>query len=315
MNSGFRNLLDRRDATRFKAYFLAIAVQMLVLPVLQSFGLVKITVPAFYPVGATLGGFIFGMAMNWGGGCAAGVWYKMGAGNLGAFIAIIGLCLGYVATEAGVLQTPRLFIQSIGAEQTSEAMTLGSLISLPSWMVSVPLAVILIFFLCRSLREASAQSWSWIKTGFVVGGVGVIAWLASSLSGRYFGMAVMPGSKDIFALLSMGGWSALSWDLFFVLGLPLGGFLSVVRDNKFTWSTLSGSKALAGAAVWRLAAGGFVLGASASLAGGCTVGHGLTGMPLLSLGSIAFTIFAILGAWAGVLMEKRRKASSANHRK
>lgn len=301
MNAGFRNLLGRRDTTRFKAYILAIALQMLVLPVLQFVGLVQITVPAFYPLGATLGGFVFGMAMNWAGGCAAGVWYKLGAGNIGALIAIIGLCIGYVATEAGVLKTVRLYIQSVGANDTVAAMTLGSLFYLPLWMISVPLAVILLFFLLRGSHDAPEKGWNWAKTGFWVGGVGVIAWLASSLSGRFFGMAVLPGSKDIFDLLVPLGrdrWGALSWDFFFVLGIPLGGFLSISRNGKFAWSTLSG------AATWRLAAGGFVLGSSASLAGGCTVGHGLAGMPLLSMGSITFTVFAILGTWAGVYMQK-----------
>jgi len=294
MNAGFRNLLGRRDTTRFKAYLLAIAVQMLLLPILQFSGLAQITAPAFYPLGATLGGFIFGMAMNWGGGCAAGVWYKLGAGNIGAFIAIISLCLGYIAAEAGALKALRIFMQSINFD----AMTLGTLLNLSFWSMSVPLAL-LIFFLLKTSRSNSEPGWSWIKTGVVVGAIGVVAWLASSQSGRIFGMAVMPGSKDVFDLPLTGRWETLSWDFFFVLGMPLGGFFSVSRHGKFSWSTLSG------AAIWKLAAGGFVLGASASLAGGCTVGHGLTGIPVLAIGSIVFTIFAMLGAWAGVYVQEK----------
>jgi len=294
MNAGFRNLLGRRDTTRFKAYLLAIAVQMLLLPVLQFSGLAQITAPAFYPLGATLGGFIFGMAMNWGGGCAAGVWYKLGAGNIGAFIAIIGLCLGYIAAEVGALKALRVFMQSINFD----AMTLGTLLDLSFWSMSVPLALLLIFLLLKTARSNSEPGWNWIKTGVVVGAIGVVAWLASSATGRFFGMAVMPGSKDVFDLPLTGRWETLSWDFFFVLGMPLGGFFSASRHGKFSWPNLSG------AAIWKFAAGGFVLGASASLAGGCTVGHGLTGIPVLSIGSIFFTIFAMLGAWAGVYMQK-----------
>jgi hypothetical protein len=270
---------------------------MLLLPILQFSGLAQITAPAFYPLGATVGGFIFGMAMNWGGGCAAGVWYKLGAGNIGAFIAIIGLGLGYITAETGALKTLRVFIQAVNFD----SMTLGSLFHLSFQTTGVPLALLLIFFLLKTSRGNPEQGWSWIKTGLAVGSIGVIAWLASSQTGRFFGMAVLPGCKDIFDLPLTGRWETLSWDFFFVLGIPLGGLLSVVRLGKFTWSTLSG------AAVWKLAGGGFVLGASASLAGGCTVGHGLTGIPTLSLGSIAFTIFAMLGAWAGVIMQKKQK--------
>lgn len=297
MNAGFRNLLGRRDTTRFKAYLLAIAVQMLLLPILQIFDLVQITAPAFYPLGATLGGLLFGMAMNWSGGCAAGIWYKLGAGNSGALSAIIGLCLGYLAAEAGVLKALRVFIQSVNFE----AMTLGTLFNLSFGSVSVPLALLLIFFLLKTSRSNPEPGWSWIKTGVMIGSIGVVAWLASSATGRFFGMAVLPGCRDVFNLPLIGRWEMLSWDFFFVLGMPLGGFFSVSRQGKFSWSTLSG------AAIWKLAAGGFVLGAAASLAGGCTVGHGLTGIPLLSIGSMVFTIFAMLGAWAGVYAQKKAR--------
>src|SRR5262245_19466156 len=141
MNSGFRNLLVRRDATRFKAYLLAIAVQMLMLPLLQLLSIVKISVPAFYPLGATLGGFLFGLAMNWGGGCAGGVWYKLGGGNIGAFVAIIGLILGYVTTEGGALKPLRTFIRSIGSDGGVETMTIPSLFDLPLWWMSGPVAI------------------------------------------------------------------------------------------------------------------------------------------------------------------------------
>jgi len=103
---------------------------MLILPVLQFLGLVKFSIPAFFLLGATLGGFLFGLAMNWGGGCAAGVWYQFGGGSIGAFIAVIGLCLGYIATEAGALKTLRLFIQSVGANRTFDSTSLNSLFDL-----------------------------------------------------------------------------------------------------------------------------------------------------------------------------------------
>ena len=43
--------------------------------------------------------------------------------------------------------------------------------------------------------------------------------------------------------------------------------------------------------------GGLLLGVGASLAAGCTVGHSLVGLPLLSVGSIVTTFFIILGSW------------------
>jgi hypothetical protein len=294
MNGGFRDLLGRRDTSRFKAYFLAIAIQMLTLPLLQASGLVEFTIPAFYPLGATLGGFLFGLAMNWSGGCPASVWYKLGGGSIGAFVAILGLIIGYLTTETGALKTLRLFIQSFGHAANVQSMTLANLFNLPLWWMSVPASFLLLYFLLRTSSSHSHASTSWRKTGLWVGIIGIMAWVTSSLSGRFFGMAILPGNKDMLDALSVGKASAMSWDLFFVAGIPLGSFISTIRHGSFSWSNISG------AAIWKLAGGGFILGAAGSLAGGCTVGHGLAGIPLLSLGSITFTIFAILGAWAGV---------------
>ena len=301
MNSGFRNLLGRRDTTRFKAYILAIAVQMLILPFLQYFGLIKFTVPGFYPLGAVLGGFIFGMAMNWSGGCPAGVWYKLGGGSIGAFVAIIGLIIGYGTTESGALKPLRVSVQSIGNNSNIESMTLATFTDLSLLWISLPLSVVLLFYLLKDSTNNPAAGWSWRNTGLWIGVVGVIAWVASSFSGRFFGMAILPGSKETLDLLAWGNWATLNWDLFFVLGIPIGGYLAVRRSGVFKWSNITG------AAIWRLAAGGFILGVSGSLAGGCTVGHGLSGIPLLSLGSITFTAFAILGTWAGVIIERNKK--------
>ncbi|MCI0447378.1 YeeE/YedE family protein [bacterium] len=291
MNAGYRNLLGRSDTSRFNAYLLAVALQMLILPLLSFFGIIKISAPAFYPAGAILGGFLFGLAMNWGGGCAAGLWYKLGSGNIGALVAVLSLIAGYVTAEVGALKPLRVWVQSIGAGYRS--------LSIPLWWAGLPIAVALLFFL---LKGFSFKTKDWRRTGIAVGFIAVFAWITSSVSRRYFGMAVMPGNKDFFDLLTTSR-PAWNWDLFFVLGIPIGGYLSARRFKEFKWTNING------AAIWKIAGGGFLLGIAASIAGGCTVGHGLTGVPLLSPGSIFFTVFAILGAWAGVVFSKRKTES------
>jgi uncharacterized protein len=46
----------------------------------------------------------------------------------------------------------------------------------------------------------------------------------------------------------------------------------------------------------RAAAGGLLVGAGGSLAHGCNIGHGLTGLPLLSFGSLLATTSMAAGA-------------------
>jgi uncharacterized membrane protein YedE/YeeE len=94
MNSGFRMAVTERNTTKVKSYVLAIALQMVVVPLVFALGLSSPTYPAMFPIGAVLGGLLFGLSMRWAGGCAAGVWYKLGSGSLGALAAILGIPLG-----------------------------------------------------------------------------------------------------------------------------------------------------------------------------------------------------------------------------
>ncbi len=76
MNSGFRAAVTERNTTKVKAYVLAIALQMLGVPLVFALGLSSPTYPALFPVGAVLGGLLFGASMRRASGCAAGVWYN-----------------------------------------------------------------------------------------------------------------------------------------------------------------------------------------------------------------------------------------------
>ena len=127
-----------------------------------------------------------------------------------------------------------------------------------------------------------------------MGLLGALAWPLSSLAARDFGMAVIPGTVT---MLVEPIARFLSWDLLFVLGIPLGGYIAARKDGPVTASRTS-----AGDATKRFA-GGFGLGVGSSLAAGCTVGHGLTGVPLLAPGSVValLSIFvgsAITSLWA-----------------
>lgn len=290
MNSGFRNLPGRKDTSKFQAYLIAVAVQMILLPPMLELGMIRAHVPPFYPVSAVLGGFVFGLAMNWGGGCAGGVLYKAGSGSIGALVTLTTLILGYVVTEDGVLKPLRILVQSVPMEPLKAALPPHAF---PPVIPASAGAVLLIYLLKKSPLKGN-PGWSARKTGLIVGFVAIFAWLTSSLSGRFFGMAIVPGEKEAFDFLTLS--ETPGWDLVFVAGIPLGGYISARLSHEFKWSSI------AGASIWKLAAGGFAMGTSASLAGGCTVGHSLTGVPLLSFQSLAFTVSAIAGAIAGALV-------------
>lgn len=295
MNSGFRMVVTERNTTKVKAYVLAIALQMIAVPLVFAAGLSSPTYPALFPVGAVVGGLLFGASMRWAGGCAAGVWYKAGSGSLGAIAGVLGMALGAVALELGPLSGFRAAVQSIGPSVGGGADQL--------WAFAPVAGVVAIAALWRS-APGIAGDWSWRRTGIAIGALGAIAWPLSSLAARDFGMAVIPGTVGVFAEPLR---RLLSWDVLFVLGIPLGAFIAARAAGPLAVSKVSVASA------GKRFAGGFGLGAGASLAAGCTVGHGLTGVPLLAPGSIVaiasiFAGSAITSLW--VLRRARHEQAS-----
>ncbi len=279
MNSGFRAAVTDGNTTKVKSYGLAIGLQMLIVPLVFALGLSTPTYPAMFPLGAVLGGLLFGASMRWAGGCAAGVWYKVGSGSLGALTAVLGMAIGAALLEVGPLVALRTSIQTAGPSLSSAPFE-----TLWAW---APVAgVLLIAFLWRA-GPGRAGAWTWQRTGILMGLVGIAAWPLSSLAARDFGMAIVPGTVSLFTEPLR---RLMSWDVQFVPGIPLGAFVAARRSGPVTASKVSAMSAS------KHFAGGLGLGAGASLAAGCTVGHGLTGIPLLAPGSMLAIVFIFAGS-------------------
>ena len=136
----------------------------------------------------------------------------------------------------------------------------------------------------------------WYVAGPVVG-LAIVAFLL--LANRRFG--VTGGITDLVAGSSQGR-GLSSWRVWLLGGIALGSFAH---------AGLAGSLAPGGGYGWladRLATGpqiallfgaGLLVGYGAKLAGGCTSGHGLTGVALGSRASMA-AMAAIMGAAIGI---------------
>jgi uncharacterized membrane protein YedE/YeeE len=286
MNSGFRMAVTDGNTTKVKSYVLAIALQMLVLPLVFALGLSSPTYPAMFPIGAVVGGLLFGASMRWAGGCAAGIWYKVGSGSLGALAAILGMGVGAAAFELGPFAGIRNAVQTAGPSVRSVPFEMP-------W-VWAPVAGLIVVAVLWRTAPGRAGAWSWQRTGIAMGIIGVVAWPLSSLAARDFGMAVVPGTVSLFAEPLR---RFMSWDVLFVLGIPLGAFVAARQVGPVAASKVSAASA------GKHFVGGLGLGVGASLAAGCTVGHGLTGVPLLAPGSMLaiasiFAGSAITSLWA-----------------
>jgi uncharacterized membrane protein YedE/YeeE len=257
MNSGFR-MAAGGDFTKVKALALAVAVQAVILPVFFALGWASPAALPFQPLAGVVGGLLFGASMRPASGCAAGAWYKLGAGSSAAIPAFLGLAAGAWLFQMGPAAPLRLALQSVGAVP---AWSMA-----PSW-AGPALGLVLLWRLSWA-SPGRAGAWSWQHTGLVVGLVALAAWPLSALAGRNFGLAAVPGALD---LLTGRLWT---WDALFVLAIPLGAYGAARQAGPV--SLRLGRPAELATAL----AAGLMLGASASLASGCTVGHGLAGLAL-----------------------------------
>jgi uncharacterized membrane protein YedE/YeeE len=277
MNSAFRNAAAG-DLTKLKGLALAVAVQLVLLPAVFALNLAQPATLPLKPWGALAGGLLFGLSMRWAGACAAGVLYKLGTGDVGAVLALVGVGLGATLTESGPLSPARIAIQQTAIDPWT-----------PTPAVSILVGLLVLAALVGA-GDGRVGQWTWKQTGLWVGVTAVLAWPASAAYGRHFGLAVVPGMAGIMS--GIGGGSFPGWDAFLVAGVVLGGWLGARHSGRVDLTAPAPSVLL------RRFAGGLGLGIGASVAVGCTVGQGLTGLGLLSPSS-----FVVMGAiFAGSLL-------------
>jgi hypothetical protein len=291
MNSGFRGAA-LGDWTKVKALGLAVAVQLLLLPAIFATRLARPADLPLVPLAAVAGGLLFGFSMRWAGGCAAGVWYKLGAGDASALLAVLGMALGALASDSGPLAGVRLSLHQAVPNAAPWR---------PPFLASVAAGVFLLLALAR-LAPGRAGAWTWQRTGLWIGVTAALAWPLSAAAGRDFGLAVVPGTMG--ALSAVAGHPFPAWDALLVLGILIGGWLAARRSRPTTQSAPSS------VALLKRFAGGLGLGIGASVAMGCTVGQGLTGLALLAPSSFVVMAAIFGGSAAATLLARRLESVS-----
>jgi hypothetical protein len=122
--------------------------------------------------------------------------------------------------------------------------------------------------------------------GLALGVVAALAWVAADAAGYGYGLGFVGAAEGTRAALASGG--ALPYQLFLAAGVAAGGAVAArggLRIPDLARTT-------------RALAGGVLMGVGGSLAHGCNIGHGVTGVPLLSLGSLLAVSAMAAGALA-----------------
>lgn len=295
MNSAFRDIVVLKDYTLIKTVILALLVGLAGFAIMVSAGLITLNPKPLWWGANLIGSFIFGIGMVVAGGCASGITYRVGEGMVGAMTAVLGLAIGGYLTAAGFLNGIASTLQKstmITAADGSN-LTLANVLGINYSVLALIIVVIVVviwFIIDRKNFEADA-GWGWMTTGFLIGLGSIIAFPLSAAAGRNYPLGITAGwVGNVKKVLNISEVS-ISWVAWLVIGIVVGSFIAALIAKEFKL------RAPAIRVLVQTFVGGLLMGFGAVTSGGCNIGHILSGVPQLSLGSILAAISIILGAW------------------
>ena len=295
-NRALRTAVFERRPALLRAFGVAVAVQLLLLPALVVLDVDPVVRNAetgglpLLPVAQVVGGLAFGAGMALAGGCVTGMLWKAGSGSVALAVAIAGFALGELLIRgagSGVIETlddaarpgERSLADALGVGYEPAALLAG---------------VVALALLLGGGRRGAA-------CGVALGAVATAAWLAADWASYGYGLGFVGAAEGTRAALEAG--DGLPFQLFLAVGVLAGAALAGPRRLRRPDAARAA----------RALAGGLLMGAGGSIAHGCNIGHGLTGVPLLSLGSLLATAAMAAGAlltWRLVVSRSARLRGS-----
>ena len=249
---------------------------------------------------ALLGGALFGAGMALAGGCASRLTVLAGTGNLRAAIVLVVFAVTAHATMKGVLAPLR---EAVGAASV-HAGAASAITALPGgevWPLGLALALALLAFRSRAPAAHLAMAGAigllvplgWVGTGFL-----------------------LQDDFDPLPLQSLGFTGPMADTLFWTVaasaipagfgtglaaGVVIGSLAAALAAGEFRWQSLEGPRQTG-----RYLAGAVTMGVGGVLAGGCTVGAGLSGVSTASLAALlALAAMAASARAVGAMIDGR----------
>lgn len=250
---------------------------------------------AFDPVANVLGGLVIGAGMAVARSCVSGLFYKLGEGMLGALVGLGGWAGGELVARQLEVPGPRLLA---GGDEA----TLAGVLGLPRLVVAVAvLAAVSLWLWRRRSTEQPWQrwQWGWPMTGAGLGVAITAGWALAAMGGASF------GPSSVGAVSSIAGGAPNYWLVTFLLGI-IGGGIIAARSSGGLW--VRGEQRVRYA---QLFAGGVLLGAGGWIAGGCNLGHGLSGVAQLNVSSVVVVAAMVAGVGATRSVQRRTAAVTA----
>lgn len=287
-------MAERRPALGVWLTALATAVigtQIIVATGIISFEEHRFMAPELPWLAIVIGGFAFGAGMVLTRGCISRLTVLIGSGNLRALSVLLIFAVTAHATLKGVLAPLRTtlgsFTVSLGEITSLAALPGGNLL----WSGLIVVAALA--FAWRS----GAPAWH-LALAALIGVLVPLAWVGTgfilfdefdpiAMEGLSF---TSPSADTLFWSIASSAIPA-GFGVGLLGGVIVGALAQSLITGRFRWQSFETPRQTG-----RYFAGALMMGFGGVLAGGCTVGAGLSGIPTLSLAAILAMVAIAVGA-------------------
>lgn len=326
--SGFFDMVVLKRYRIARATIWALLISLIGFHLMAQYKIIALNPKPLLLFADLFGGVIFGLGMFMISACMAGATFKFGTGSLSYLLAMAGIGAGAYITKEGFLKSISESMQGVlKLEIGGKSPTLANVLDLNVWIPVVILAGVLIWLLIKLKNKDDAQEESVEKSPFwkkifterwnpaVIGiAMGITEMLAfyylsayndATKLGKKYAISLTEG----YALIpkSLVNWDfspkIVTWAYLLIIGIIVGSAVAAIIAREFKIKLPKPKHFII------MPVGGLLMGIGASIAGGCNVGHLLSGVPQLSIGSILASL-SIFGTLYLMMYVKFIKSSS-----
>lgn len=250
-----------------------------------------------------LGGLMFGVGMVLTRGCVSRLTVLSATGNLRAALVLVVFALVAHATLKGILAPVRTAIGAVTID-----LPIGSLSQLPMGSaITAALATVVTVLLISRFRPRARD----VALGMTIGLIPVLGWATTSvlLFDEFDPLPVqsvaftLPWSDTLFWVVASSAIPA-GFGTGLVGGVLFGSFFSAAIRGELQFAGFENSTQ-----TLRYVSGAALMGTGGVLAGGCTIGAGLSGAATLSVAALlALCAILVGGLIAGGALARQERA-------
>jgi uncharacterized membrane protein YedE/YeeE len=325
-----------RSPGRLVSWLLAIAVGAIAVQVLVTAGQLDAARTIYWGerfpwVSYLVGGLLFGYGMILAGGCPQRCLVKAGEGNLRAAVTLVIVAIVSLMTLRGAFAPLRANVLDPLGTTLAGPQDLGGILAralslspmTTRWTVAALVAAGVLVLAWRLRAHVKPVQWAGgVLVGllvgaafFLTGSVGFVAEHPETLEAAWLGTqskrpealtfsAPLAHALDLLTLWTDKA-TVATFGVTVAVGVLIGAMVSATLRGQFKLESFKTPRELG-----QSFGGAALMGFGGVTALGCSLGNGVTGLAMLSAGSVLAVIGISVGAWLALLRQLRQMAAA-----